>query len=240
MDPERALLSIEGMDTSSGDSTEQAQSKTFIIILCLALAIVAREAAAMSEGQAIETRQILEEAHQNRQVNNPEPANADPAAASATLDIVPLELPKNLRVPSNMRPMLMRMLQRSATFRRQIVTLTAKPAVRVSVAYGGLRGDRHYQALSTVKKHQWGAMLVDTTIFVPADLVELIAHELEHVCEQVEGVDLRALSREGRERGVYDLNGHFETVRAIRAGQEATREYQDGPDSLQQTVRVTY
>jgi hypothetical protein len=85
-----------------------------------------------------------------------------------------------------------------------------------------------------VRKHQWGAMVVDTTVFVPTDLVEIIAHELEHVCEQMEGVDLPSLSRLKGE-GVYDLNGHFETARAIRAGQEATREYhQDGPDSLQQ------
>ena len=69
--------------------------------------------------------------------------------------------------------------------------------MRVSVAYGGMRGDRNYHALSTVRKHEWGAMLVDTTIFVPTDLVEIIAHELEHVCEQMEGVDLPALSGAG-------------------------------------------
>jgi hypothetical protein len=135
-----------------------------------------------------------------------------------------------------MRPMLMRMLETSATFRRQIATLRAKPAVRMTVNYGGMRGDRNYHALSTVRKHQWGAMLVDTTVYVPTDLVEIIAHELEHVCEQMEGVDLRSLSRQKGE-GVFDLNGHFETARAIRAGQEASREYhQDGPDSLQQAT----
>src|SRR5688572_13793624 len=65
------------MDTSSGDSTEKskfekAESLAFkkfetFIILCVALAIGAREAAAMSAGQAAETRQILEETRQNRQ-----------------------------------------------------------------------------------------------------------------------------------------------------------------------------
>ena len=103
--------------------------------------------------------------------------------------------------------------------------------MRVSVAYGGMRGDRHYYALSTVKKHEWGAMMVDTTIFVPTDLVEIIVHELEHVCEQVEGVDLPALARQ-RSHGVYSLNGHYETAQAIRAGQNASREYRGGPDSF--------
>jgi hypothetical protein len=52
-------------------------------------------------------------------------------------------------------------------------------------------------------------------------------------------VDLRTLSRRSGV-GVYDLDGHFETTRAIRAGREATREYQDGPDYLQQSIRATY
>jgi hypothetical protein len=237
------------MDTSSGDSTEK--SKTFII-LCFALAFGVQEAAAMSAGQVVENRQIWEDTRQNRQERedneNNGPAappidagtpNPRPANDGERVQELALDLPKNLRVPANMRPMLIRMLQRSETFRRQIAFLSRKPAVRVSVAYGGLRGDRHYQALSTVRKHEWGAMIVDTQIFVPSDVVEIIAHELEHVCEQMEGVDLPALSRR-RGVGVFDLNGHFETTRAIRAGQAATREYQDGPDSLQQTIRAAY
>ncbi len=39
------------------------------------------------------------------------------------------------------------MLRSSATFRRQIAVLTAKPAVRMSVIYGGMRGDRNYHAV---------------------------------------------------------------------------------------------
>jgi hypothetical protein len=261
-----------GMDTSSGDSTEKSKFEkvesfafkkfeTFII-LCVALAIGAREAAAMSAGQAAETRQILEETRQNRQDSGNSGSGGDSEAAAESrsgmenrpvahdnevtteamtqiADAAPLTLPHNLKVPANMRPTLMRMLQRSATFRRQIATLTRKPAVRISVAYGGMRGDRNYHALSTVKKHEWGAMVVDTTIYVPTDLVEIIVHELEHVCEQVEGVDLPTLSRR-RGGGVYNLNGHYETARAIRAGQNATREYQGGSEFLQQTVSAPY
>jgi hypothetical protein len=251
------------METSSGDSTEKPKFEkvdsfafkkfeTFII-LCVALAIGAREATAMAAEQVPEARQILEETRQNRQksgdseadetrsgMENLPVAHDGEVTNEAMTQIIPRELPRNLRVPPNMRPMLMRMLQTSATFRRQIATLSAKPAVRMTVNYGGMRGDRNYHALSTVRKHQWGAMMIDTTVFVPTDLVEIIAHELEHVCEQMEGVDLRSLSRR-RGEGVYDLNGHFETARAIRAGQEASREYhQDGPDSLQQAITAPY
>lgn len=262
MDTERPLLSIEGMDTSSGDSTEKPKFEkvdsfafkkfeTFII-LCVVLAIAAGQAAAMPAAQVSDSRPILEESRQNRQNNGDSGAEesrggADTRALSddepvliEAMTQIPRELPRNLRVPDNMRPMLMRMLETSPTFRRQIATLTAKPAVRMTVSYGGMRGDRNYHALSTVRKHEWGAMLVDTTVFVPTDLVEIIAHELEHVCEQMEGVDLPSLSRR-KGVGVYNLNGHYETVRAIRAGQNATREFNDGPDSLQQAiVRATY
>jgi len=253
--------------SSSGDSPEKPKFEkvdsfafkkfeTFIF-LCVMLAIGARQAAAMSAEQVTEqvpeNRQIWEDSRQNRQesaesnatetreaMENHAVADDSEVTNGAMTLIVPRELPNNLRVPDNMRPMLMRMLQNSATFRRQIAKLSKKPAVRVSVAYGGMRGDRHYHALSTVKKHQWGAMLVDTTVFVPTDLVEIIAHELEHVCEQMEGVDLKSLSRQKGE-GVYDIDGHFETARAIRAGQDASREYhQDSPDSLQQATTAPY
>lgn len=265
------------METSPGDSTEKPKFekvdsfafKSFetFIILCVALAIGASQAAAMAAPQVSEDRQILEETRQNRQSDNavtnaPMTHNADAtahgssaaddstksgdeagesgesSAAGSALGRAPRDLPINLRVPENMRPMLLRMLQSSPTFRRQIAVLAAKPSVRVSVNYGGMRGDRNYHALSTVRKHEWGAMMVDTTIFVPTDIAEIIAHELEHVCEQMEGVDLPALSRR-KGVGVYNLNGHYETVRAIRAGQDATREYQSA-DSLQQSVRAAY
>lgn len=247
------------MDTSSGDSTgkpkfEKVESFAFkkfetFIILCVVLAIAAREAAGTPATQVPENRQVSEDSRQIRQNNGDSGAEETRGGAEnralsddepvmiEAMTQIPRELPRNLRVPENMRPMLMRMLETSPTFRRQIATLTAKPAVRMTVTYGGMRGDRNYHALSTVRKHEWGAMLVDTTVFVPTDLVEIIAHELEHVCEQMEGVDLPSLSRR-KGVGVYNLNGHYETVRAIRAGQSASREFHDGPDSLQPLIRT--
>ena len=47
----------------------------------------------------------------------------------------------------------------------------------------------------------------------PARYVEAIAHELEHVLEQVEGTDLARLARQ-RVDGVVDLGGQDETARA--------------------------
>jgi hypothetical protein len=49
-------------------------------------------------------------------------------------------------------------------------------------------------------------------------LTELVAHEFEHLLEQIEGLNLRVLSRT-RGSGVREIERElFETDRAIRAG----------------------
>jgi hypothetical protein len=149
------------------------------------------------------------------------------------------DLPSNLRVPRDLRPMLEQALQRSPTFQRQMRTLLHTQRVRMSVSYGGLRGLKLFQARSTVTHHEYGALIVDTVLFAPADMVELIAHEIEHVCEQIEGVDLHALAGR-RDSGVYDIDGHYETRRAIVAGHRVSRETQGLPTTNDQMTHVTY
>ncbi len=148
------------------------------------------------------------------------------------------ELPPNLRVPRDLRPLLQQALQKSPTFQRQMKTLLKTQRVRMSVVYGGLRGLRLFQAQSTVTHHEWGALVVDTQLYAPADMVELFAHEMEHVCEQIEGLDLPSLA--GRhDSGVYDVGGHFETLRAITAGRRVSREAMGLPAD-EQSLHVTY
>jgi hypothetical protein len=148
------------------------------------------------------------------------------------------DLPPNLRIPRDLRPLLQQTLRRSPTFQRQMKTLLNTQRVRMSVVYGGLRGLRLFQAQSTVTHHEWGALVVDTTLYAPADMVELFAHEMEHVCEQIEGLDLPSLA--GRhDSGVYDVGGHFETLRAITAGRKVSREAQGLPAD-EQSLHVTY
>ncbi len=148
------------------------------------------------------------------------------------------DLPPNLRVPRDLRPLLQQALRRSPTFQRQMKTLLKTQRVRMSVVYGGLRGLRLFQAQSTVTHHEWGALVVDTQLYAPADMVELFAHEMEHVCEQIEGLDLPSLA--GRhDSGVYDVGGHFETLRAITAGRKVSREAQGLPAD-EQSLHITY
>ena len=55
-----------------------------------------------------------------------------------------------------------------------------------------------------------------------------IAHEFEHLIEQLEGVDLRDLAH--RRQGVWHSGDEmFETERAIRAGVQVMHEMREGP-----------
>ena len=95
MGPERALLSIEAWirrqetvpEKSKFEKVDSFAFKKFetFIILCVALAIGASEAAAMSAGQVTETRQILEETRQNRQDKRRQRSRRKPGAAWRTL-----------------------------------------------------------------------------------------------------------------------------------------------------------
>jgi hypothetical protein len=57
----------------------------------------------------------------------------------------------------------------------------------------------------------------------PARYVEYLAHELEHVLEQIEGVDLVRLKRQ-RVDGVAHVGGQDETARARSVGRAVARE----------------
>jgi hypothetical protein len=59
---------------------------------------------------------------------------------------------------------------------------------------------------------------------ISSSFPELLAHELEHVVEAIEGIDLAARARQ-QGSGVFRvLEGVFETARAKRAGRQAEAE----------------
>lgn len=130
----------------------------------------------------------------------------------------PAALPPNLTFPESYRGTIESMLRRSEAFRRQCLRLGNAPRVRVRIrtAFGSERGP--WRARTNIVKGHGGAF--DATVVIRSlfDLPELIAHELEHVIEQMDGVDLaaRALLPD---TGVRVSDGDsFETVRAMRIG----------------------
>jgi hypothetical protein len=68
-----------------------------------------------------------------------------------------------------------------------------------------------------------GVVLAQVSIPPAGDTIELVAHELEHVLEKVEGIDYLAESKRPGS-GVREARGTFETQRAIDAGLQAAQE----------------
>ena len=132
-------------------------------------------------------------------------------------------LPRNLLLPEIVRPLAELMWRRSPTFRRQCARLAENAAVIVHIQLDSrARHGRH--ALTRVSRHDPGlTAMVKIELRRPELYVELIAHELEHVLEHIDGVDLPRLAHQ-RLNGVMNSGGEYETARARAVGQAVVRE----------------
>ena len=144
--------------------------------------------------------------------------------ASSSQDSAPYEppLPGNLIVPNVLRPLVQRMWRKSPTFRRQCARLTEHTEVTVHIELSTLT--RKVKAQSRVRPYAGGhyaAVQIDAR--TPQLHVEHIAHELEHVLEQVDGTDLPRLARR-RVDGVIGSDSGYETARAQSVGLTVARE----------------
>ena len=140
------------------------------------------------------------------------------------------EIPPNLQVDALLQPVVRAMLRASETFRRQWATIAAAPAVQVRID----KRQRHelpsvVRAQATIGRYAHGAVRAAIGVPIGADYSELLAHELEHVLEQMEGIDLPALVRTGEARVVHRASGAYETRRAVLAGRQAAQELNTRP-----------
>ena len=127
-----------------------------------------------------------------------------------------VEPPANLILPSSHRRAVETMMARSSMFRRQCLRLRAAAQLTVTVRmlHPLTGGPRARTEIRTV-----GRQLIATVEINPlGDFPELLAHELEHVIEQLDGIDLPAKSELDRS-GVRGFGGGgYETSRAIHVG----------------------
>jgi hypothetical protein len=130
------------------------------------------------------------------------------------------QVPGNIVVPPFYRPLVEAMLRGSPTFRRQCLRLAAESTLTVMLVIGPRAQRSALRATTHIKRTENGGLTAFVEIPPLEDLDELIAHEFEHIIEQIDGVDLAAhaaLPESGvtksRRRG-----GTFETVRATRTG----------------------
>ncbi len=146
-------------------------------------------------------------------------------------------LPANIRTTAELQRLIAPLLARSPTLRAQCAKIAAAPRTYVSVALSVRPFLAQTRARSTARRYLSGVLMVD--IEIPAasqDFAELLAHELEHVTEFIDGIDFKALVEAG-DAGVAQcgLGGSFESNRAQQAGRTAAAEVDrtEGTDAPQ-------
>jgi hypothetical protein len=137
----------------------------------------------------------------------------------------PLVEPRNLVIPENVRGTVAAMLRASPTFRRQYARIGRASGLRVVVARSLIPGWPAGGALTQITRDNGGRVVAEIHLGLSVDDITLLAHEFEHILEQLDDVDLAAMA--GRARtGVRRLpHAHgFETERAIAVGRQVSRE----------------
>jgi hypothetical protein len=137
----------------------------------------------------------------------------------------PSELPVSLLLPKGLRPVLERMWAASPTFRRQCARLS-EAAVPITVSIGLPRGITAARAFTRIERRD--GSVTRAYVYLDATLArahEDVAHEFEHVLEQVDGVDLAGLLANGVHGVRTDgLRRVLETARAAAIGRLVSHE----------------
>ena len=143
-------------------------------------------------------------------------------SARAGEEICTSALPANIEA-GMFGPEILAILSRSETFRRQCLRIAAARFLRIRLGVTAqAAGD--YRALTILVRYDAGSLRADVTLVFAENYVELLAHEFEHVLEQLDGVNLRADAARGHARILPD--GAYETRRATEAGLQVLREYE--------------
>ena len=129
-----------------------------------------------------------------------------------------------IHVTEALQPVVAEMLTASATFKRQWQAIEKRELVHVAIFLGNFPLTATCRARTEIRRYSSGLLVAVIHIGIGEDHVELLAHELEHVLEQIEGVDLEALAHDGSRQAKRRVDGAYETVRARHAGLAAAAE----------------
>ncbi len=140
-----------------------------------------------------------------------------------SLQVEEAGVPPNLSAAPVFKPYFDRMLL-SPTFRSQCKKLGAAP-VKVHVWLEDPQRRPSFNARTVFERHKGIVVAANVFLSPSPDAVEFIAHEIEHVLEQLDGVDLETQAGSGNawKRG----DGAFETRRAVETGVRVAREVKE-------------
>jgi hypothetical protein len=131
-------------------------------------------------------------------------------------------MPPNLVARGRLRSLVLTMLQQSPTFRRQCARLAERQGLVIDMAL--VRQVPQHHARMRFERHAGDRRsVIEIGLREPARFVEHIAHELEHVLEYLDRVDLQRFAHQ-RVDGVIDLGGVYETARARSVGRTVAGE----------------
>lgn len=158
-------------------------------------------------------------------------ADSSPLAVSTNVDQVRAPAwPCRLVVASDLRPSVATVWERSQTFREQCTRLARTNTLVLLRTATAVEIRRPAQSLIGVA--QDGATVAHVRIRLSGDRLEHIGHELEHVLEYLDKVNLRAGA--GRHRsGITVSSVGYETDRAIDAGTRVAREVRASREAAQ-------
>jgi len=143
-------------------------------------------------------------------------------------EAIPTQLaaPSNISVSAMYRPLLESMLRHSPTFRRQCLRIAAEPSLTVQLAITKPSPGYDVRATTHLARDAQGRLSAAIQIAPLHDVEELIAHEFEHIIEQLDGVDLaaHAAQRHSSVTAIGHRRDIFETMRAKRAGLKVVSE----------------
>ena len=138
------------------------------------------------------------------------------------------QLLQAIAIPPIYRSSVIAMVRYSPTFRRQCSRIARTPDLRVEIVASLLAGAHPGSAATRIVRSGRG---IDATVQLgpSGDPVLLIAHEFEHILEQLDGVDLPVMATRIA-TGVHLVpgSGNFETERAIAAGRQVAGEVRRG------------
>lgn len=135
-------------------------------------------------------------------------------------------LPANIEVSGHLARALQHIHDRSPTFRTQCERVGAARHLRVRIRLNS-NIPSLCRAYTVVRRT---GRLLDAEMHLPFgnDRIELVAHEFEHLLEQIEGLNMRRLSRV-RGSGVREVQREmFESDRATAAGRVVAAEVRRG------------
>lgn len=134
------------------------------------------------------------------------------------------EVKVRVQLSTDLQTVAARMIQRSATFRSQLDRLEGTHGLVVTAHLDPAIAERSYRARSVIHRLRTGEMVAVVSIAPHGSPIEWLAHEFEHVLEQVEGLHLPSLV--GRSGAIWRTGGGemYETDRAIRVGRRVLGE----------------